>query len=96
MPRQASSHFLFVCREPTNFQELLHSLQVQNGFQMATTGEEWASFPRMPIAIRREKVLSDALREAKKPRFNPAKLLKVGMGQAGQLLPRHHPVIFSS
>ena len=44
---------------------------------MAASDEDWDTFPRTHILVRREKVLTDALREVRKNRFDPTKLLKV-------------------
>ena len=40
--------------------------------------KEWEGVPRMSIDVRREYVLADGLREAKKSRFESAKLLRYG------------------
>ena len=44
---------------------------------MAASDEDWDTFPRTRILVRREKVLTDALLEVRKNRFDPTKLLKV-------------------
>ena len=45
--------------------------------KLAVTDDDWATFPRACIDVRREAVLEDALREARKARFDPTKLLNV-------------------
>lgn len=52
-------------------------LQKKCGIVIPKNDQEWEGVPRMSIDVRREYVLADGLREAKKSRFEPAKLLKV-------------------
>lgn len=68
---------LHIYREPTCLADILVHLQNTYGVVVPTTDEEWATIPRISFHIRRDKVLDDAMREAKKPRFNPTKLLNV-------------------
>lgn len=69
-------------RDPTNLIELILKLQAQCGLSVPTTDEDWAICPRMCIDVRRSKLLADGLREAKKTRFDPTKLLKVVLYRA--------------
>ena len=68
------------CREPASYDELLKGLQQKCGFRPALSDEDWLTFPRTKILVRREKLLPDALREARKRRFDPVKLLSVRYG----------------
>ena len=44
---------------------------------MPTNDEQWSDAPRTIIDVRRDFVLKDAIREAKKKKFDPSKLLRV-------------------
>ena len=55
----------------------LDALRNRFGVVMAISDEDWDRLPRTHVTIRRDRVVKDALREARKPRFDPAKLLKV-------------------
>lgn len=72
-------HFAVVYRKPTSFKDVLTTLQDMHGVKMAACDEDWSTFPRTNILIRREKLLPDALREVRKKRFDPTKLLNVCM-----------------
>ena len=65
------------CREPTSFGELLAILQRQNDIKVVASDEDWETIPRTHILVRRGKVLEDALREVRKDRFDPTKLINV-------------------
>ena len=54
-------------------------MQKQNGMKIPVTEEDWVTFPRTHIIVNRETLLQDALREAKKDRFDPTKVLDVRM-----------------
>lgn len=71
-------------RDDSSLKEELNSLQdiilvLQNncGLKMPTTGAEWCDVPRTTFDVRRNFVLNDGLREARKSRFDPTKLLNV-------------------
>ena len=64
-------------REPTRYAELLAILQRPNSIKMVANDEDWDTIPRTHILVRRGKVLEDALREVRKDRFDPTKLLNV-------------------
>ena len=70
---------MILCREPTSFSDLLVDMQKKCGVAMLATDEEWAVCPRTSVTIRRDRVVEDALREARRPRFDPTKLLKVSL-----------------
>ncbi len=65
------------CREPTTSKELLATLQKQNGVMIPILDEDWATFPRTHMIVKRETLLEDALREARKSRFDPTKVFNV-------------------
>ncbi len=44
---------------------------------MLSSGDNWDTIPRTSILVLREKLLEDALREVRKERFDPTKLLRV-------------------
>lgn len=80
------THAVYVCfqhlisqhyRNPTSLQDVIIQLQHKYGLCIPTTDEEWAMCSRMNVDIRRSDVLNDGIREAKKTRFDPTKLLKV-------------------
>ncbi len=51
--------------------DLVATLRSRWGVQLPSSDDNWATFPRTHVLVRREKVLEDALREAKKARFDP-------------------------
>ena len=67
------------CREqePVYFSDILNSLQKRCGLVIPGEDTDWSGIPRMHIHVRRDKVLQDALKEVKKPRFDPTKLIHV-------------------
>ena len=71
--------FAIVCRKPTSFKDVLTSLQDKHGVKMVSCDEDWNTLPRTNVLVRRGKVLTDALREVRKTRFDPTKLLNVCM-----------------
>ena len=52
-------------------------LQLENKLLIPSTDEDWDSVARCSIDIRQGFVVPDALREARKRRFDPTKLLSV-------------------
>ena len=71
---------MIVCtpyREPASLKDAINLLQEKCGIVIPKNDQEWEGVSRMCIDVRREHVLADGLREAKKSRFEPAKLLKV-------------------
>lgn len=64
---------------PTCLKEVVSSLQRKCGLKIPKTSSEeaWVLMPRTDVEIRRAMVLFDGLREARKPRFDVTKLLKV-------------------
>ena len=52
-------------------------LQSKCGIVIPKNDQEWEGVSRMSIDVRRDYVLADGPREAKKSRFEPMKLLKV-------------------
>lgn len=66
--------------------ELLSSLQERCGVRVPVSDDDWEVVPRAHILVRREGVLEDALKEARKTRFDPTKILKVSddMSQSGK------------
>ena len=70
----------FTCyshREPTCLRDVIFALQRENGVVIPSTDEEWGQTVRTSIDIRRDFVVKDGLREARKARFDPANLLRV-------------------
>ena len=68
-----------ICRDaaPSCLKDIILSLQKQHRVKLPENDEEWADVARTSICIRRAMVLQDGLKEARKARFDPAKLLKV-------------------
>ena len=66
-----------IIRTPSTLQEIILELRRDCGIMIPTTDEQWAMCPRTSIDIRRNCLIQDGLREAKKQRFDPAKLLNV-------------------
>ena len=64
-------------KEPTSLADIIRQLQKECGLKIPMSEEEWGDIPRTPIDIRRTMVVKDGLREARKARFDPTKLLKV-------------------
>ena len=64
-------------REPVTLKDAIGVLQKACGIVIPKSDDEWEGIPRMSIDVRREYVFTDGLREARKSRFDPAKLLKV-------------------
>ena len=52
-------------------------LRAQINFKMPASEEDWLNSDRTEINVRRSHILSDALKEGHKRRFEPTKLLKV-------------------
>ena len=52
-------------------------LQEKIDLKVPTTMEEWLDVPRCEIDVRRSFVVEDAIREGRKQRFDPTKLIKV-------------------
>ena len=63
--------------EPAGPRDLVATLRSSCGMQLPSSDDEWVTFPRTSIIVRRKHVLEDALREAKKARFDPNKILNV-------------------
>ena len=61
--------------------DIIFLLQKECNLKIPVTEENWTEFPRTPVDIRRSMVVKDGLREARKPRFDPTKLLKVSISQ---------------
>ena len=61
-------------KEPTSLADIIRQLQKECGLKIPMS-EEWGDIPRTPIDIRRTMVVKDGLREAKKSRFDPTKLV---------------------
>lgn len=72
-----------ICREPTTLRELLAHLQKKNGVRIAVTEDDWATIPRTHVLVDRDTLLQDAIREAKKSRFDPTKVLDVRIMRSG-------------
>lgn len=65
-------------REPAScYDQLLSRLRQRCGFRLPVSEDDWMLLPRTRLLIRRELVLKDALRQARRDRFDPAKLLSV-------------------
>ena len=78
---------IIICvRDPTYLKDVVLLLQKRNGIKIPETEEEWADASRNNIFIRRSQVLQDGLKEVKKSRFNPTKLLNVRMYLDCQLM----------
>ena len=71
---QVITQFIFI--SANSLEECLHILK-QKDIPTPKNDYEWQGLSRMTIDVRRDHVLSDMLREMKKPRFNTALLLKV-------------------
>ena len=69
--------YCLYCREPTSLKDAISLLQNKCSLMIPKNDREWEGIPRMSIDVQREYVLTDGLREAKKSRFEPMKLLKV-------------------
>ncbi len=52
-------------------------LQNSSGFTFPRTENDWADTPKLSVDIRRNFVVVDILKEARKPRFDELKLLSV-------------------
>lgn len=52
-------------------------LQKKSGLDFPETADDWIDVPRQTIDVRRGFVVTDALRESKKRRFDHTKLLRV-------------------
>lgn len=63
--------------DPQNLEEVILALQRESGIMIPSTDELWSLSPRTTIDVRRSMILKDGLREGKKARFDPTKLLKV-------------------
>lgn len=70
---------LYESFEPKTVADIVLSLQRKCGLRMPVTDEDWIGIPRTPVDIRRSVVVKDAIREARKPRFDATKLLKVSV-----------------
>ena len=57
--------------------DCIAKLRAQINFTMPATDEDWIEADRAEIDVRRDYVLLDALKEGRKKRFSPEKLLKV-------------------
>jgi hypothetical protein len=57
--------------------EYIAALQAGLGVKVPSTDEGWETLPRTHITVRRDKLLADAMKEARKARFDPTKLLNV-------------------
>ena len=64
-------------REPTSYAALSAILQRHNSIKIVANDADWDTILRTHMLVRRGKVLEDALREVRKDRFNPTKLLNV-------------------
>lgn len=56
---------------------LIRQLQAKCQLVIPATAEAWATVPRTDITVQREKVVRDALEEARRPAFDSCKLLNV-------------------
>ena len=65
------------CRNLSSLFDVVGGIQRKYGVAIPKTDEEWAICPRLTIDVRRDKVLEDAIREARKDRFRSSTLLKV-------------------
>ena len=63
--------------DPECVGDIVRMLQQKNGFDLPKSDDAWADIPRQTVDIRRDFVVSYALREAKKKRFDSTKLLRV-------------------
>ena len=66
-----------VYRTPETLIDVILKLQKECGILIPDSPEDWLNCSRTYIDIRRDKVLEDGIREAKKKRFDPSKLLNV-------------------
>ena len=74
-----SNYFILIIigsdKEPECVGDIVRMLQQNNGFDLPKSDDDWADIPRQTVDIRRDFVVSNALREAKKKRFDSTKLL---------------------
>lgn len=66
-----------VFSEPQTTLDCVSELRAQMNFTMPSTDEGWMDAEVTEIDVRRDFVLVDALKEGRKKRFDPRKLLKV-------------------
>lgn len=64
---------------------LLEALRCSHGVSMMRD-DDWETLPRTSMTIRRERVVEDALQEARKDSFDPAKMLKAWGGGLKSIL----------
>jgi len=63
--------------EPTSFKEVIEEVRKQWCIVMPANEDELATLPRTSVDIRRDKVVENAIREARKAKFDSTKLLSV-------------------
>ena len=64
-------------REPCRILDCVAKLRAKINFTMPATEEDWINLDRTEIDVRRSHILADALKEGRKRRFDPTKLLKI-------------------
>lgn len=70
-------HIVCSVKEVGTLRDVVLMLQQKNGMKFPSTVDEWDMTPRCDIDVRRSHVVVDAVRAAKKKRFDSTKLLRV-------------------
>ena len=70
------------CRKVDGLNDVVLVLRQKTNIRIpAVTSEEWEVIPRTSIDVRRDFVVQDGIREARKKRFDPSKLLRVSFSK---------------
>ncbi|XP_065917601.1 uncharacterized protein [Dysidea avara] len=61
----------------SSLQECIENLRQENGIVIPTTDHDWFEIDRADIMVRRSELVKDAVKEGRKKRFSPSKLINV-------------------
>ena len=63
----------------SSLQECIENLRQENGIVIPTTDHDWFEIDRADIMVRRSELVKDAVKEGRKKRFSPSKLINVSI-----------------